>query len=182
MVSVRTKRSIEIAVGLFMLFGLGCLLVLALKVSGLSDFVFEKTYTVLATFDNVGELKPRASVSIAGVKVGQVQSIQLDQTSFKAVVVMQMDAQDSKIPSDSSASILTEGLLGSNYVSLSPGYADTFLKHGDTIENTHPALILENLIGQFLFSIKNASSNTSNSGNSSTNTNSNSNSNGNSKK
>jgi phospholipid/cholesterol/gamma-HCH transport system substrate-binding protein len=161
MVSVRTKRSVEIVVGLFMLFGMGCLLVLALKVSGLSNYVLGKTYTVVARFDNVGELKPRARVSIAGVKVGQVDSIQLDQNSFKAVVIMQMEAHANKIPSDSSASIMTEGLLGSNFVSLSPGYADTALKQGDTIDNTHPALILENLLGQFLFNVKNSNSNTS---------------------
>lgn len=139
-----------------MLAGILALLVLALKVSGLSNYVSRDGYLVTAQFDNVGDLKARAPVTISGVKVGEVTGISLNTTTFKAVVTMRMYADQNKIPTDSSASIFTQGLLGSNYVNLSPGFDETFLQNGSEIANTHPALILENLIGQFLFSIKNS--------------------------
>jgi phospholipid/cholesterol/gamma-HCH transport system substrate-binding protein len=154
MVIVARERSIEMTVGLFMLAGVVALLVLALKVSGLSTYAGNSSYSITASFDNIGSLKPRAPVTIAGVWVGEVTAIQLDPTTFKASVTMQLDADQNKIPTDTSASIFTQGLLGANYISLSPGFNETFLKNGDRINNTHPALILENLIGQFLFSVK----------------------------
>lgn len=156
------ERSIEIIVGLFMLAGILALLALALKVSGLSNIVSTNGYTVTAAFDNVGDLKVRAPVTMSGVKVGEVTGIGLDTTTFKAVVTMRLDSDQNKIPTDSSASIFTQGLLGSNYVNLNPGFDETFLKQGSVISDTHPALILENLIGQFLFSIKNSGSNNDN--------------------
>lgn len=149
-----SDRSIEITVGLFMLAGMLALLVLALKVSGLSTYVGSGGYMITANFDNVGGLKPRAPVTIAGVRVGEVTNIHLDPTTFKAAVTMQINADENQIPTDTSASIFTQGLLGANYVNLSPGYGQTFLKNGGHIDNTRPALILENLIGQFLFSVK----------------------------
>ncbi len=152
------ERAIEIIVGLFMLAGILALLVLALKVSGLSSYASTDGYSVTANFDNVGDLKVRAPVTISGVKVGEVTGINLNTTSFKAVVSMRFFANQNKIPTDSSASIFTQGLLGSNYVNLNPGFDATFLKSGDAIDNTHPALILENLIGQLLFSLKNSGS------------------------
>jgi phospholipid/cholesterol/gamma-HCH transport system substrate-binding protein len=151
---VARERSIEVTVGLFMLAGIVALLMLALKVSGLSTYASNNTYSVTASFDNIGSLKPRAPVTVAGVRVGEVTAIQLDPTTFKATVAMQLDADQNKIPVDTSASIFTQGLLGANYISLSPGFSQTALKNGDQITNTHPALILENLIGQFLFSVK----------------------------
>lgn len=142
-----------------MLAGILALLVLALKVSGLGNFASSNGYAVTAAFDNVGDLKVRAPVTMSGVKVGEVTGISLDTTTFKAVVAMRLNADQNKIPTDSSASIFTQGLLGSNYINLNPGYDETFLKQGSVISDTHPALILENLIGQFLFSIKNSGSN-----------------------
>lgn len=147
------ERTIEISVGIFMLAGILALLVLALKVSGLSNSVGSNGYIISATFDNIGGLKPRAPVTIAGVRIGQVAGIELDRSTFKALVKIKIDKSDNTIPTDSSATILTEGLLGSNYISLTPGFEETFLKEGDRLENTHPALILENLIGQLLFNI-----------------------------
>ncbi len=146
----------EISVGALMLAGIIALLVLAFQVSGLTMNTSGKHYNVTAAFDNVGGLKIRAPVTIAGVKIGQVTAIHLDPVTFKATVTLQLDDDQSEIPVDSSASILTEGLLGSNYVSLNPGYAETYLKNGSTIVNTQPAIILENLIGQLMFRLGNS--------------------------
>jgi phospholipid/cholesterol/gamma-HCH transport system substrate-binding protein len=150
------RRTIEVTVGLFMLFALAAFLVLVYKVSGFSVYGAGSSYTVAAEFDNIGDLKVRAPVAISGVRVGEVAAIYLDPTSFKAKVKLRIDDSQSKIPSDSTARILTEGLLGSNYVSLTPGFAEsTFLHSGSLIQDTHPALILENIIGQLMFSLKN---------------------------
>lgn len=149
------KRLIEMAVGLFILAGMGAFLVLAFKVSGLSQGSQRDGYRVVAEFDNIGGLRPRAPVRIAGVKVGQIERIELQNQRFKAKVTMRLDKQENKLPLDTSASILTEGLLGANYISLTPGYEEDVLKEGSVIATTHPALILENLIGQLLFSLKN---------------------------
>lgn len=139
-----------------MLAGMLALLMLALKVSGLSAYVGKQDYLVTANFDNVGGLKLRSPVTIAGVRIGEVADIQLDKNTFKALVTLRINSNQDKIPVDSSASILTQGLLGANYISLTPGYEENNLKNGSQIENTHPALILENLIGQLLFSLKNS--------------------------
>lgn len=147
-------RIIEIWVGLFMLVSIIALLILALKVSGLSNTVGSNGYTITAEFDNVGGLKVRSPVTLAGVRIGQVSGIKLDSTRFKAVVTMQIDSSQQQLPADSSASILTQGLLGANYISLRPGFDQTFLKNGSNIQDTHPALILEDLIGQLIFSLK----------------------------
>lgn len=148
------ERNIEIAVGLFLLIAIFALLMLAFQVSGLSHRIGEKTYLVTADFDNVGGLKPRSQVTIAGVRIGEVIHIRLDKRTFRARVTMRLFSRESIIPSDSSAMILTEGLLGANYISLTPGFADTYLKDGGRIEETHSALVLENLIGQFIFNSK----------------------------
>lgn len=154
---MRARTSaLELFVGLFMLAGMLALLVLALKVSGLSSYVGHEGYVVTADFDNVGSLKARAPVTVAGVRVGEVTNIQLDRTTFKALVTMQINPDENTLPTDTSASILTQGLLGSNYISLTPGFNDTFLKNGNEIENTHSALILEDLIGELVFSLKNS--------------------------
>ncbi|MES2998086.1 MAG: outer membrane lipid asymmetry maintenance protein MlaD [Pseudomonadota bacterium] len=145
-------RIIEVWVGLFMLIGIIALLILALKVSGLS--VGSDGYSVTANFDNIGGLKIRSPVTLSGVKIGQVSGITLDSTQFKAVVTMRIDANQRQLPADTSASILTQGLLGANYISLKPGFDQTFLKNGSAIQDTHPALILEDLIGQLIFSLK----------------------------
>lgn len=149
-------RTLEVIVGLFMLAGILALLMLALKVSGLSTYMGSNGYLVSASFDNIGGLKVRAPVTVAGVRVGEVTDINLDRTTFKAVITMRINPNQNHLPTDSSASILTQGLLGANYISLTPGFDETSLKNGDRIANTHPALILENLIGQLLFSLKNS--------------------------
>ena len=141
-----------------MLAGIAAFFMLALKVSGLSNGIYQKGYQIKANFDNIGSLKPKAPVTIAGVKIGQVTRVELDKTTYKAMVVMEIDSSQNSLPKDSSASIFTEGLLGSNYIGLTPGYDETFLKGGDTIQNTHPALVLESLIGQLMFKLSNSNS------------------------
>ena len=149
---MRKERLVEIAVGLFMLAGMAALVMLALRVSGLTSYKAQQSFQVAAHFTNVGGLKPRAAVTIAGVKVGQVMNIRLDSETFKAVVTMAVDKNNNTLPVDSTASILTLGLLGANYISLTPGFEEDYLADGDTIDITNPAIILENLIGQFLYS------------------------------
>lgn len=141
-------------VGLFMIAGMLSLLLLGLKVSGLKQSASSDNYRITAEFDNIGSLKARAPVRIAGVKVGQIEKIELQDKNFKARVTLLIDKRENNLPVDTSASILTEGLLGSNYISLTPGYEDQLLTNGSVITDTHPALILENLIGQLLFSLK----------------------------
>jgi len=148
-------RNIEIMVGAFLLAGILALLVLAFQVSGLTNIVGNNGYQISAAFDNVGDLRVRAPVSVGGVRIGEVTGIQLDHKSFKAIVSMQINPNQDSIPNDSSASILTQGLLGSNYISLTPGFSDTNLKNGDKIPTTHSAIILENLIGQLMYKFSN---------------------------
>jgi phospholipid/cholesterol/gamma-HCH transport system substrate-binding protein len=140
-----------------MILGILALVFLALKVSGLTNFRSTGSYTVTADFDNIGSLKIRAPVSIAGVKIGEVSAIDLDPETFRAKVILKINENTNKLPIDTSASIFTQGLLGANYISLTPGYGESFLHEGDKIESTSPALILEKLIGQLVFSLKNNS-------------------------
>jgi phospholipid/cholesterol/gamma-HCH transport system substrate-binding protein len=148
------QRTVEIYVGFFILIGILALIFLAFKVSGLSEQAFAKNYSITADFTTIGGLKVRAPVKIGGVTIGEVKKITLNTQTFQAVVIMAIDAKNSDLPDDSSASIYTEGLLGSNYISVNPGYSTSFLKQGSVIGDTHSALVLENLIGQFLFNIK----------------------------
>lgn len=159
MVSVRNSNNsvVEILVGLFILAGMLALLVLALKVSGMGNVVGTHGYHISAPFDNVGDLKIRAPVTISGVRVGEVTGIRLDENTFRAVVTMQINPNENGIPTDSSASILTQGLLGSNYISITPGFDNTYLKEGDKLIDTHPAIILENIIGQVMYKLNNSS-------------------------
>lgn len=149
------NRAINFIVGLFMLAGLLGLLLLAFKVSGLTTFLGKRNYYVIsAEFDNIGDLKVRAPVTVSGVTVGRVKNILLDPTTFRANVKLQISQKFSQFPTDTAASILTQGLLGSNYISLTPGFDQKTLKAGGMIETTHSALILENLIGQLMFNLK----------------------------
>ncbi len=147
------QKSIETLVGFFILLAIAGLVMLAFKVSNLTTYQSSDTYDVKAQFDNIGDLKVRAPVTVAGVKVGQVAGISLDPQNYRATVTLRLDRSANNIPNDSSASILTAGLLGSNYISLAPGFADQFLKSGDSISETHSAIILEQMIGQLLFSV-----------------------------
>jgi phospholipid/cholesterol/gamma-HCH transport system substrate-binding protein len=147
-------RTVEITVGAFMIIGILCLLMLAIQVSGLSNFVKEEPgYRVRAEFTNIGSLKVRAKVTIAGVAVGRVVKIQLEPDTYNATVWLALDPKRlSKLPTDTRASILTAGLLGDNYISLTPGFSESFLKEGDiiSINDTDSAIILEQLVSKFL--------------------------------
>jgi phospholipid/cholesterol/gamma-HCH transport system substrate-binding protein len=141
----------DVWVGLFVVLGAVALLFLALKSANLLSLSFEKTYTVTARFDNIGGLKPQAAVRSAGVVVGRVASIRFDDDTFQATVEMAMEERF-KFPKDSSVKILTAGLLGEQYLGLEPGADEATWAAGDVITQTQSALVLENLISQFLFS------------------------------
>lgn len=148
-------RTVEITVGLFLIAGIISLLVLALEVSGLSHlFEEDMGYKIKAEFTNLGGLKVRAKVALAGVVVGRVVDIALEPQSFYATVTLSIDPKRvQNLPEDTRASILTAGLLGDNYISLTPGFSTTsFLKAGSiiTAENTDSAIVLEQLVSQFV--------------------------------
>ncbi|MDH4390859.1 MAG: outer membrane lipid asymmetry maintenance protein MlaD [Aquabacterium sp.] len=145
-----SKKSIETGVGLFVLLGLAALLFVALKAANLTSFGQADSYTVSARFDNIGGLKPRAPVRAAGVVVGRITAIRLDPKTYQGVVTMEID-RSYQFPKDSSAKILTAGLLGDQYVGLEAGGEIDNLAAGATIKQTQSAVVLENLIGQFLF-------------------------------
>lgn len=145
-----TRKKIETLVGLFVLAGFVAIGYLALKAANLAAMTVGETYTVSARFDNIGGLKPRAPVKSAGVTVGRVASISLDPKTFQGVVTMELEKRFA-FPKDTSASILTAGLLGDQYVGLNPGGDEANLAAGDTIRMTQSAVVLENLIGQVLY-------------------------------
>ncbi|BBN59819.1 outer membrane lipid asymmetry maintenance protein MlaD [Hydrogenovibrio marinus] len=144
------RSSIEIWVGAFVLMTLVALIFVAFKVSNFQGFQDKPTYQVSALFSNIGGLKVRAPVKISGVVVGRVDSISVDQRTYRAKVVMDIYKEYNKLSLDTSASILTSGLLGDQYIGLTPGADDEFLKNGDQIDIAQSALVLEELIGQFL--------------------------------
>ena len=152
-----SQRFIEIIVGFFVLLAAVALLVLALKVSGISNIKSSRSYEVTAQFDNIGSLTVGAPISIAGVKIGEVKNIALDSKTFRATVTLGLYVQDNNLPLDSTANIYTQGLLGAQYISITPGFSNENLKQGSVIQTTHSAMILENLIGQFLYQTKNKS-------------------------
>ena len=141
----------DVWVGLFVLIGAVAILFLALQSANLLSLSFEKTYQVNAKFDNVGGLKPKAAVRSAGVVVGRVEKMVFDDKSFQARVTLALESQY-VFPKDSSLKILTSGLLGEQYLGLEAGADDKTLVAGDTISSTQSAVVLENLISQFLFS------------------------------
>jgi phospholipid/cholesterol/gamma-HCH transport system substrate-binding protein len=145
-----SKRGIETLVGLFVLLGILALTFIALKAANLASFGQRDGYTLQARFDNIGGLKVRAPVRSAGVTVGRVTAIRLDSKTFQGLVTMEID-RDLQFPRDSSAKILTAGLLGDQYVGLEAGGDDKNLNAGDTMTQTQSAVVLENLISQFLF-------------------------------
>jgi len=143
-------RTLNLAVGAFVLLGILALLFMALQVSNLRAMSNGKTYELVAFFDNIGGLKPRAAVKSAGVVVGRVRQIQFDDQQYQAKVIIDLDTRY-EFPKDTSAKILTSGLLGDNYIGLEPGAEDEFLKPSDRIRMTQSAVVLENLISQFLY-------------------------------
>ncbi|MDY6943618.1 MAG: outer membrane lipid asymmetry maintenance protein MlaD [Pseudomonadota bacterium] len=143
-------RLLELIVGLFVCLGLAALFLLTLQVSTVNGFNTEPNYRVTARFQDVGSLRPRAPVSMAGVRIGRVTDIQIDTTTFEAEVTMEIYERYNNLPEDSDASILTSGLLGEQYIGITPGGSLTSLADGDEIRFTQSALVLENLIGQFV--------------------------------
>jgi len=150
-----TTRWIEITVGSFVIAGALALLLLAFKVSGLDLNSNEKdSYTVYAHFNNIGGLKPRAKVTMAGVTIGRVSSVEIDPQWYDAKVTMRIDnSMQGKLSADTTAMILTSGLLGENYIGLVVGAEEDMLSDGGEIRDTQPALVLEDLIGKFLSSM-----------------------------
>ncbi|BCR26024.1 outer membrane lipid asymmetry maintenance protein MlaD [Aquipseudomonas alcaligenes] len=152
------SRSLEIGVGLFLLAGLLALLLLALRVSGLSATSSGDTYKLYANFDNIAGLTVRAKVTMAGVTIGKVTAIDLDRDSYTGRVTMEIEKRVDNLPLDSTASILTAGLLGEKYIGISVGGEEELLADGSTIHDTQSALVLEDLIGKFLINSVNKES------------------------
>jgi phospholipid/cholesterol/gamma-HCH transport system substrate-binding protein len=142
-------RGIETLVGLFVLLGMAGLLFLALKAANLASFGGSKGYAISARFDNIGGLKARSPIRSAGVTVGRVTSIKLDAKTYQGVVTMEID-HNVQFPKDSSAKILTSGLLGDQYIGIEPGSSDDNFVAGAVISQTQSAVVLENLIGQLV--------------------------------
>lgn len=146
------SRAVELLVGFFMLLFLVAILILALRVSNLTSLSGGDYYSLIAKFENIGSLKPKAAVSASGVRVGQVESIEYDPETFEAIVTLSIQQEFNSFPLDTSASIYTAGLLGEQYIGLDPGAEDDVLQNSDEIDQTQSALVLERLIGQVLFS------------------------------
>jgi len=144
------RPSYAIGTGLFILLGFAALAYLATQTTSVANIHRGDSYTVKARFQNIGQLKVRAPVKIAGVRIGDVQSIQLEPQRMDALVILSIGRQYNDIPDDSSAAIFTSGLLGDQYVGLEPGGSPTFLKNGDELVLTQSAMSIENLIGKFL--------------------------------
>ena len=149
---MQVTRTTEIWVGAFVALGLVALFFVSMQVSNLGDFKSSRgSYVLKAHFGNVGGLKVRAPVSMAGVTLGRVEKITFDASRYEALVEMRMDPAYKQLPEDTSASILTAGLLGEQYIGLSAGGSDDYLKDGDEIELTQSAVILEQLISKLMF-------------------------------
>lgn len=147
-----TSRKVEIMVGLFVVAAIAAFFMLAMNVSNMVSYGGGESYELKARFDNIGGLKVRSPVSAGGVTIGRVSDVQYDNESFEALVSMKIDKKYNQFPIDTAASILTSGLLGEQFIGLEPGAEDDYLKEGDVIDLTQSALVLEQVIGQFLFS------------------------------
>jgi phospholipid/cholesterol/gamma-HCH transport system substrate-binding protein len=145
-----TRKELDLWVGIFAVIGIGAMLFLSLKVANLASFSSGDAYEIKAKFENIGGLKVRAAVKSAGVVVGRVTDIRFDNDSYEAEVALNIDKRF-QFPKDSSAKILTSGLLGEQYIGITAGGDSANLKSGDTIKLTQSAVVLENLIGQFLY-------------------------------
>ena len=147
---MQQTRSVEVGTGLFVLLGMGALFFLTTQTTGGDDFTAEETFTVEARFENIGSLRNRAPVAMSGVTIGRVTDVKFDPVTLEAVVSFVIDSQFDQIPDDSDASVLTSGILGSQYIGLQAGGSDTYLEDGSEILFTQSAIVLENLIGKFL--------------------------------
>ena len=147
---MQQTRSVEIGTGLFVLLGMAALFFLTTQTTGGNDFSASDTYQVEARFENIGSLKERAPVAMSGVTIGRVTDIEFDPETLEAKVLFVIDSRYDRIPDDSDASILTAGLLGSQYIGLQAGGSDLYLEDGSEVWSTQSAIVLENLIGKFL--------------------------------
>ncbi|NOH97110.1 outer membrane lipid asymmetry maintenance protein MlaD [Vibrio sp. 99-70-13A1] len=153
---MQQTRKLELWVGTFVIAGICAILIMIFQVADVKGLGSNHTYSLKATFDNIGSLKVRSPVKVGGVVVGRVTSIELDKESYLPVVNLSIDAKYSQFPETSSAKILTSGLIGEQYISLVPGFVfedEEMLIDGDFIEDTKSALVLEDLIGQVLYSV-----------------------------
>jgi phospholipid/cholesterol/gamma-HCH transport system substrate-binding protein len=155
---MQSRKSVEIWVGIFVALGIAALFILSMKVSHLGDVFADEGYTIIAKFDNIGGLKVKSPVKIGGVRIGRVANIRFDETDYQAVVTMKIEGQYTKIPTDSSASILTAGLLGEQYIGLDAGGEEEYFQNNGELDPglTQSAVILEKLIGQFLYNMANS--------------------------
>ena len=149
---MRSTRTVELSTGLFVLLGFAALAFMVTQITNRELSVNGGSYEVSAMFENIGSLRPGAAVSMAGVTVGRVDSITFDQNVYKAVVKMRIASNFDRIPNDSDAAIMTSGLLGGQYIGITAGGSEEFLKAGDRIELVQDALVLENLINQLVAS------------------------------
>ena len=151
---MQQSKALEFLVGLFVASGIVALFFLAMHVSNLNPLAAEAGYTITARFENSGGLKIKSPVNMSGVRIGRVSNISFDSETYESVVEMHIEKQYDTLPDDTSASILTAGLLGEQYIGLSAGGSDEFLEDGGTLDFTQSALVLENMIGQFLYQDK----------------------------
>jgi len=148
---MRANYKVELASGIFLLLGIAALVWLATRATDYGQDIGKETYQVTARFQNVGDLRLRAPVKIGGVTVGMVEAIELDPATFEAVVTMGLASRFDEIPTDTGASVLTSGVLGDRYIGLEPGGAPEMLKQGDELFITQSAIVLEQIVGKFLF-------------------------------
>lgn len=149
------QRQTEIVIGFFILIGFAAIAILAVQVSNISESAERETYSVTAHFDNIGGLRVKSPVKMGGVLIGRVSDIHLDKKTLSPVVTMAIFKEFNELPTETSAAILTAGLLGEQFMSLSPGGDDLYLMDGDRIYDTQSALVIEELIGKFLFNESN---------------------------
>ena len=148
---MQQTRSVEVGTGLFVLLGLAALFFLTTQTTGSNNFSSNETFEVSARFENVGSLKDRAPVAMSGVTIGRVTSVEFDPAELNAIVKFEIDGKYDQIPDDSDASILTAGLLGSQYIGLQVGGSEFYLEEGSEIQFTQSAIVIENLISKYLF-------------------------------
>ncbi len=148
---MQKSRSIELSTGLFVLFGMAALFFLTTQTTGTEGFSADDSFSVTARFENVGSLKDRAPVAMSGVTIGRVTAVRFDPEFLDAEVTFMIDGRFDQIPEDSDASILTAGLLGSQYIGLQAGGSDLYLEEGSEIQFTQSAIVIENLISKYLF-------------------------------
>jgi phospholipid/cholesterol/gamma-HCH transport system substrate-binding protein len=149
---MQQTRAVEFGTGLFVFLGIVALFFLTTRVTNFDSYEGDKGYTLTARFDNIGSLKLRSPVAMSGVKIGRVTSIEFDDEMLEAVVELRIDASYDQIPNDSDASILTQGILGGQYIGLEPGGSEEYFVDSDEIQFTQSALVLEKLISKYLFS------------------------------